>query len=185
MTMKFTKTACYKLILLNIGFTAPSLNCDLIDENNQSLVATQYQFSSVNMEIKKYEQTAIQGDKEAQYKLGLLYHHGRGIAQSYYRARYWYALSATQGYKNAQCNLGVFYYHGHNVIQNYHTAHYWFEQAAVQGSKNAQYNMGLLYHHGYGVTQNYNTAQYWYKQAAAQGDREAQINSSIIINMNH
>ena len=45
-----------------------------------------------------YLPAAIQGDKEAQYKLGYCYEHGIGVEQDYIKAYRWYKTANRNGY---------------------------------------------------------------------------------------
>jgi len=54
---------------------------------------------------------AEQGYASAQFNLGLLYLHGKGLSQDYVEAAKWFRRAAEQGDADAQNNLGVFYIH--------------------------------------------------------------------------
>ena len=60
--------------------------------------------------VSWYRKEAHQGDREAQFHLGVMYEKGEGVTQSYKQALYWYEKAAKQGYVAAQFNLGVIYY---------------------------------------------------------------------------
>ena len=49
---------------------------------------------------------AAAGDPISQFKLGLLYDNGQGVARSYVQAIDWYSEAAEQGFADAQNNLG-------------------------------------------------------------------------------
>jgi TPR repeat protein len=76
----------------------------------------------------KFEKTfkaAEQGDAEAQYNVGLMYHTGEGIPQNYTEAVKWYRKAAEQGHAKAQNNLGVMYLRGTGVPANAANAYMW------------------------------------------------------------
>jgi TPR repeat protein len=81
---------------------------------------------------------AEKGNSEAQYKLGVMYDEGKGVAQDYQEASKWYRLSAEQGRLGAQYNLGVMYAQGQGVAQDYVRSHMWLSLAAAQGFIEAQ-----------------------------------------------
>src|SRR5262249_20835254 len=54
----------------------------------------------------------------AKYVLGLLYHHGEGVAQDLAKARKWYGQAAAEGNSNAINTLGVLYHNGEGVAQD-------------------------------------------------------------------
>lgn len=60
---------------------------------------------------------AEHGNADAQYNLGVLYRHGRGVPQSDVEAVGWYRLAADQGDSRAQANLGSMYKNGLGVKQ--------------------------------------------------------------------
>jgi len=116
---------------------------------------------------------AEQGDAEAQFKLGVLYHDGLGVTQNYIQAREWYTQAAVQGYAIAQIHLGVLYANGYGVPQDYVQTRQWYEKAAAQGNANAQYNLGVMHRNGKGVSQDNVQAHKWFNLSAANGDNEA------------
>ena len=69
---------------------------------------------------------AEQGGAAAQFNLGLMYHHGKGVPQDYAEAVKWYRRAAEQGYPDAQYNLGFLYGNGKGVPQDYAEAVKWF-----------------------------------------------------------
>ena len=77
---------------------------------------------------------ADQGDAQAQHNLGFMYHDGRGVAQDYTQARFWYRKAADQGHALAQGNLGLMYEWGEGVVQNFVQAHKWFNITAAHST---------------------------------------------------
>lgn len=80
--------------------------------------------------LKLWRPLAEQGNAYAQYNLGFMYEHGRGVAQDYAEAVRWYRLAAEQGEAHAQNNLGLIYEYGRGVPQDYVQAHKWYNLAA-------------------------------------------------------
>ena len=56
-----------------------------------------------------------QGDANALYALGLMYHNGQGVSQDYTEAVKWFRLAVLWGRANAQYNLGFMYANGQGV----------------------------------------------------------------------
>jgi S1-C subfamily serine protease len=81
--------------------------------------------------------SAEQGDTEAQYNLGVMYHQGHAVPQDYKKAVKWYRLSAEQGNASAQSMLGVMYYNGKGVLKDYVLAYMWINLGSSNGNKNA------------------------------------------------
>ena len=97
---------------------------------------------TTNDQIKKEQisdlrRKADQGDREAQFDLGLAYVLGWGVPQDYAIAGQWHEKAASQGEVDAQYSLGLLHYEGHGVPQDYVRARQWFEKAAAQGNARA------------------------------------------------
>ena len=89
--------------------------------------------------------SADQGHVDAQFRLGVLYYNGDGVAKDYEEAMKWY-LKAAERHAVAQDRIGDLYYYGHGVVQDYKEAMKWYLEAADQGHAAAQrmYGSSLL-----------------------------------------
>ena len=99
--------------------------------------AAAYQCSDFATALREWTPLAKQGNADAQFNLGLMYHEGQGVPQDYKTAVKWYKLAAEQGDANAQTNLGNAYGRGQGVIQDNLYAYMWFNIAASSGNKDA------------------------------------------------
>lgn len=90
-------------------------------------------------------QLAEQGDKEAQFSLGLLYDTGSHNQRNPEQAVYWFTKAAAAGVAGACLYLGMKYEFGAGVSQNRKKARHWYEQAALQGWPQAAFMLGSLY----------------------------------------
>ncbi len=124
----------------------------------------------------RFEQLAIDGDRQAQYRLAQLYASGVGTAQDPAQAANWYRRAADNGLADAQFALGVLYSTGTGVERDDGLAVDWYVNAAKQGHVDAQYNLGYMYASGRGIDQDMTRARTWYQLAADQGHSRAQIN---------
>ena len=133
--------------------------------------------------VAELEKAANQGEAEAQYNLGMMYHRGIGLMhENHAEAVEWYRKAADQGHAEAQYNLGVMYHRGTGLVhENHAEAAEWYRKAADQGHVEAQYNLGRMYgyeaHNCYNadlVRENLAKAAEWYRKAAEQGHAEAQ-----------
>ncbi len=88
---------------------------------------------------------AGQGDAQNQFKLGMMYNIGQGVAQDYNEAVNWFSLAADQGLAEAQYFLGLMYANGNGVSQDNNEAIKWFLLAAEQGNVNAQTLLEMLH----------------------------------------
>lgn len=117
-------------------------------------------------EIAQLQNAAAAGNAVAQYKLGLMYAHGNGVAADQAQAMVWYRKAAEQGLADAQYNLGMKYSYGEGVVADKAQAVAWYRKAAEQGFADAQYNLGVMYAYGDGVTADQAQAIAWYRKAA-------------------
>lgn len=101
--------------------------------------------------------------------LGTMFTNGKGVAQSYPKAFYWYSKAAHQGYAGAQFVLGGLYLQGQGVTQDYYAAIEWLTKAAKQEYAMAYYILGLMHEAGLGTRQNYKQAKELYGQACDRG----------------
>ena len=84
--------------------------------------------------LAELKQKAEQGDSKAQFDLGVIHEHGRGVLQDYQEAARWYRAAADQGLSSGQYNLGVMYDDGRGVTQDYIQAHKWYNLAASKSA---------------------------------------------------
>jgi TPR repeat protein len=131
----------------------------------------EYQRGDYAAALRRLRPLAEEGDVRAQYTLGLMYHHGRGVPRHDPEAMRWFRLAADQGHASAQFNLGVMYSEGHGVPRDESEAARWYQLAAEQGNPEAQYNLGLAYAKGDGVAQNHVNAHMWFSLAAERFSR--------------
>lgn len=80
---------------------------------------------------------ANQGNKKAQFHLGMIYMEGCGVTRDETQAVSYYLKSAEQGFSNAQLALGLAHEKGWGVIKNEAQALIWYDKAAEQGNKKA------------------------------------------------
>ena len=81
--------------------------------------------------VKRIGPAAERGNAEAQAYLGFMYQYGRGVAQNYALAVYWYRRSAEQGNPTGQHLLGLMLRQGQGVLTDHVTAHMWLSLAAA------------------------------------------------------
>ena len=110
-----------------------------------------YQEKDYLKAIQVWRPLAQAGDREAQYRLGVMYAEGRGIPPNDAEAALWFERAAEQGEPMAQYNLAASYVEGTGVRKDMAAAAKWFRRAADQGVPLAQLNLGLLYASGAGV----------------------------------
>src|SRR5439155_6062069 len=101
---------------------------------------------------------AKQGDVNALFTLGLIFHKHVQEGPQYTEAAQWYRQAAELGHAEAQFTLSGMYYYGRGVSQDYAESAQWARRAAEQRHAKAQGALGALYAEGHGVPQNYTEA---------------------------
>jgi uncharacterized protein len=97
-----------------------------------------------------YLRAAARGDADSMNALGMLYDHGRGVAQDFGEARRWYDRGAAAGSACALSNIGYLYEQGRGIEVDQAAARRWYKRAAVQGCVQAQHNLAMMYLDGRG-----------------------------------
>jgi len=59
-------------------------------------------------DLENIKKLALEGDPDAQYRLGESYEEGKGVEQDQKEAVKWYRLAARQGHVNAKAALSRF-----------------------------------------------------------------------------
>ncbi len=130
--------------------------------------------------LREWQPLAEQGDAQAQYHVGMLYHKGRGVPQDDVQARKWYAKAAAQGQAKAQFSLGTLYFNGEGGPKDYQQALRWFRLAADQKMALAQTKLAIMYDDGEGVPKDKVQAYMWISLAATNGDKSGPILRDIL-----
>jgi TPR repeat protein len=117
--------------------------------------------------VRLLEQLANDGNRSAQYNLGMMYIQGKGVPQNLAEGAEWYRRAAVQGDVEAERNLGSMYQHGIGVPEDNAEAAKWYLNAAERGDAIAQFELGLMYARGEGMRSNYVEAYKWFILARA------------------
>ncbi|MBF0162705.1 MAG: SEL1-like repeat protein [Magnetococcales bacterium] len=84
--------------------------------------------------LKLLKQAAQEGNRHAQYQLGICYWEGKGVFQNDAKAFHWLRKAAEQGDAQAQWQVALAYHIGQGVAQNNLAAYVW-NQRAIQGGE--------------------------------------------------
>jgi uncharacterized protein len=87
--------------------------------------------------VQLYQDSAENGEADAQYKLGLLYLTGNGALQDFAEAAKWLKRAAEQGYALAQYELGLIYRTGYGLGVDPVKSYMWLNLAAAAGIQQA------------------------------------------------
>lgn len=146
------------------------------DTNAQYLLASLYgNNKQENTANYWFLRSALAGDKDAQYYIGVTYEDKKGFFNTM-QAIYWLEEAAKQQSLDAQIVLASLYEQDKEIAANYEKAAYWYEQAANQGDSEAQSFIAGMYRDGKGVPVDKQKAFTWYEKAAKQGDAFSQYN---------
>ena len=126
--------------------------------------------------IDSIQNSALDGNPQAQYELGQMFEFGRGVGQDYSEAMEWYLKAASQEHAQSQYAIGLLYEHGRGVEANASIAAEWYTKAANLGDTWAINNLAMLYSYGKGVPANEQKANDLYFQGTNLGHFQAQYN---------
>ena len=87
---------------------------------------------------------ALQGNSEAQCRMGDMCSGNGGVTPNFAQATHWYSMAANQGHARAQFKLGLMYALGLGVQQNYIKAHGLLTSSAALGYEEAYNNRVCL-----------------------------------------
>lgn len=121
-------------------------------------------------ELDKWMLRAYEGDRDAQFKVGVLFTNEQFDRPDYEQAVYWYKQAARQGHVLAQYNLGHQYLSGVGITKSDTKAMQWWLKAAKQGHALAQFNIGRAYYLGIGLSENQKQSRDWFERAARNGE---------------
>jgi hypothetical protein len=122
----------------------------------------------------EFRELALNGDAAAQYRLGLMYDKGEGVARDERQAMSWYIRAAGQDDTRAQFAIAEMYSEGRGVRRDDKQAARWYLEAAAHGFSKAQLTVGLMYAKGAGLPQDLVQAYKWLSLAGdiAAGSRQ-------------
>jgi TPR repeat protein len=112
---------------------------------------------------------ASQGDRDAEFQVGVMLRDGQGVEKDYEAAARWFRRAAMQQHPRAQFNLGLMLQQGQGVEKNISEALGLFRRAAHLNHPEAQFYLGDMLENGRGVARDREEAMRWYTLASQQG----------------
>ncbi len=125
--------------------------------------------------IQLWTEPAIHGNAEAQFRLGMMYLSGRGVAQDAKMAVVWLTMAVEKHHIGASLALAQLYLNKAGSSYDPDTAIHLLRDVADHGNTEAQRVLGQAYRKGGGVPQDFAEALHWFRLAAAKGDGEAEL----------
>ncbi|WP_455203489.1 tetratricopeptide repeat protein [Kaarinaea lacus] len=124
--------------------------------------------------FKWYLAAAEQGQKDAQYRLGLAYLYGIGTPASLASAGTYLNKAALQKQPAATLLLSHISSRKNGTIDKPHSVMLtWYLEQSLSGDGNAMMGLGHMYETGWGIAQDINAAKRWYAKARAAGTKGA------------
>lgn len=109
---------------------------------------------------------AYGGERDAQFKVAVLFANDQFRAADHEQAAHWYKQAALQGHILAQYNLGHQYLTGLGVERDEANAMQWWLKAATQEHALSQFNVGRAYYLGIGLETDHKKARHWFERAS-------------------
>ena len=138
-----------------------------------------YDAKNYKQAFPKLKAAAEKGHKKAQYRVGLCYDKGRGVAEDDAQAVAWYQKSAAQDYAKAQYQLGKCYKNGEGIAKDEKKAADLFMKAARQENADGMYQLAKCYLTGTGVAKDEAKARSWERKAVKDMDDGDEICADI------
>ncbi len=110
---------------------------------------------------------AQEGDAQAQYFVGRMFHEGRGAPEDNKVAFGWAHKAAAHGLADAEALLGTLYAQGQGVTRDDDEAARWFHKAAAGGNPIGLTKMGMCCMRGLGVPKDHQKAWMYFDLAAS------------------
>jgi hypothetical protein len=153
---------------MNRAFTALAfIVCGSVAHASAQEAWRAYLAKDYSRAVELAQAPAQEGDKDAQYLLGLAAKHGRGAAQDHEAAVRWFNLAAERGHADALNDLATCFSRGEGVARDDAKAFEYFRMAAERGSGAGQQNVARLYEQGVGTSKDPIKARFWYERADA------------------
>jgi len=134
-----------------------------------SLEEEKIQLLILKKHIKELKQKALQGDKNAQYDLGVMYQNGDFVTQDHVKAVEWLEHSANKGHLDAMNAFSRMYLEGTDIYQDCPLALKFVKKLIAYDNAEGQFIFGRCYDNGWGVNKNEKEAEKWYQKSAVQG----------------
>lgn len=141
----------------NFKFTSTAQD-GIQDSNEQLGIGYRYLASNKFSKARYWiEKSALQGNSDAEWTLGLMFIRGDGVKKDYTNARTWFEKSARKGNLKATYDLGAMYNNGEGIQKDINMAKELFIKCANAGHKEAIKELIKIYK----KDNNKNEEEYW------------------------
>ena len=161
-------------VIVEFGLAVAGVSVTSLKAADFSTGSQAYNRGDYHGALAHWRSLADQGDRRAQYNLGVMYERGHGVEQDSQQASLLWQQAATSGLVWAQHNLGLALVSNVANNPNYDAGIRWLIKASDQEFAPSQYALAEIYAYGLGVERNLARAVGLYQAAARQGFAEAQ-----------
>jgi len=161
------------VLILGLATIAQGAAADSLSEGQDALMR-----GDDSSAVRLWTPPATAGDSEAQFRLGMMYLSGRGLATDKSTATRWLQLASEKHHVGASLALAKLYLDKADASYDPDAAIHLLRTVAENGVIEAQRYLGQIYRNGGGVSQDFSEAFHWFKRAAANSDIEAQVGLS-------
>ena len=124
----------FKIILSSFLFLLNFYNFALADFESGLKAYNEGKFKQA---IEHWLPIAEEGNSNAQYNLGLMYHNGQGVKQDFDEAAKWFLYSAEQGNIRSMQLLSTMHVLGRGVEKDFIQSYIWATIASKNGDENS------------------------------------------------
>jgi TPR repeat protein len=122
--------------LLCIGLLASGSTVPVVGGFDEGMAA--YEAGDFATALAEWQPLAEQGSAAAQFNLGLLHYHGKGVAENRAEAARWFLRAAEGGFVRAQYRVAGIYEEGDGMEQDLARALMWFTIAGKSRYRDAR-----------------------------------------------
>lgn len=128
------------------------------------------------LDYARVMELARNGNHDAEFELGAMFHDGDGVGRDFGKALEWYKKAASAGNRQAAFNLGLMFQNGEGTGADPDAAREWFIRASDAGDARAALQLGTMAY----AAKDYSKALLYFLKSAGQGLADAQMNVGIM-----
>ena len=127
------------------------------------------------------QQEQTEPDPQLEYRIGMMYLHGKGIADDEQKALQWFILGSENGLASASYQAGRLFEESKTNPSNIVQSQYYYalalkqmiQEDAKDPSPDREYQIAQMLYFGKGCTPDYDAAWSWYSKSAESGNPHA------------
>ena len=135
------------------------------------------------------QQDEIEPDAQLEYRIGLMYLHGKGTPVNEQAALQWFIQGAEKGFSAASYQAGRLFEECKTMSKNLVRSHYYYNMALNQmvqedyaePNPDKEYQIGQMLYFGKGCSPDYFGAWQWFSKSASQGNVNAMFQQAKML----